>query len=530
VSIGKRAASLFQSLFRRKQLEDDLDAELRAYFHLLADRHRERGLSLAEAQRAAQLEFEGFEQVKEQVREVRIGTGVAATFQDARYAWRALRNSPGFVAIAVLTLALGIGVNAAVFSVVYAVLLRPLPYDRPEQLALIWSTFEKTGASRAPTSGPALRDIRQRSRLLQDAAGLWATTGTFTGDANPEQVKVAQVTPNFLQLLGVRPALGRVFTAEEDSGGRPAIVLSNGLWRRRFGGDPDIIGKGVAFQGVDATILGVLPENFALYFPADSNVPTDVQAFTPFPQNVYNSPRKLYFVRIAARLKPGVTLRQAQEDMDSVASQMRGAYTDFAAENMKLSIVSLQSDAFRDIRPALLALFGGAGFVLLICCVNVTNLLLARASDRRKEIAVRAALGASQSRILRQLITEGVFICALAGAAGLGLGWAGLRLLLSLRLGALARVGDVGLNWPVLAFVAAVSLASVLLFGLAPSFESARIDLIKTLRQAGRTSQTQSSRSMRSALIVCEITLGFVLVIGAGLMIRTFDKIYLRSQ
>jgi predicted permease len=525
VSWMSRAESLLHLLFHRQKEEDDLDAELRAYFGMLVDRHLARGLGLDEAQRAARMEFEGLEQTKEKVREVRVGATMESVLRDVNYAWRALRKSPGFTAVAVLTLALGIGVNTAIFSVVYAVLLRPLPYDRPEQLGLIWSDFQQSGALHAPTSGVILGELQHRTRLLQDVAGIWVGSGTFTGEANPEQVKVGFVTANFLQLLGVRPALGRVFAADEKFGGRPAVVLSNGLWRRRFGGDPNIVGKGVPFQGVSATVVGVLSVDFQLHFPAGANVPPDVQAFMPFGYDIYRAPRTLYYIRVLGRLKPGVSFDQAQADLNTVAEQIRGAYTEFAAENLKFELASMQADAVRDVRPSLIALFAGAGFVLLICCVNVANLLLARASDRRKEIAVRAALGASQGRILRQLLIEGLVLCIMAGAAGLALGWSGVRGLLRIRPDYLARMGDIGLNWPVLAFVAAVSLAAVLLCALAPGLESMKWDLIQTLREAGRSGQTPARRGVRAVLIVGEVALGFVLVIGAGLMIRTLAKI-----
>ena len=453
-----------------------------------------------------------------------MGSDFGSYVQDIRYAWRTLAKSPGFAAVAVLTLALGIGVNTAIFSVVYAVLLRPLPYDRPEQLAFIWSSFQ-SAPSRAPTSGPALFEIQHRSRRLQEVGAIWVGNGTFTGEVNPEQVKVAFVTASFLKVLGVHPALGRVFMPEEESGGRPAMVLTYGLWQRRFGGDPSIIGRGVPFQGQSATVVGVMPEDFQLHFPVDSNVPADIGAFVPFYDNVYKRPRTLYFLRVLARLKPGVSPEQAQADMNDVASQMRAAYTEFAAENMKLEVAPMQRDALRDVRAGLIAVFAGSGFVLLICCVNVTNLLLARASDRRKEIAVRSALGATKGRILRQLLIEGSLLCGIAGAAGVALGWISLRLLLSIRPDYLARMPHIGLDWPVLGSVGLVSLTTAIVLSLAPSLESAKSDLIATLRQAGHTSQTPARRSVRAVLIVGEIALGFILVIGAGLMIRTFAKI-----
>jgi putative ABC transport system permease protein len=521
----RRAASLFETLFRRREVEEELDAELRSCFDLLVERHLERGLAIEEAKRRARLEFGGLEQVKDRVREARLGTAVESVPRDVRYACRALRRSPGFTVITALTLALGIGVNAAIFSVVHAVLMRPLPYDRPERLALIWSTLEKMGTTRAPTSGPALGEIGRRSRLLEDVAGIWVGTGTFTGDADPEQVKVGFVTPSFLQLLGVRPALGRLFTADERPGGRPALVLSDGLWRRRFGGDPGIVGKGVSFLGASATVVGVMPQGFRLYFPADANVADAVEAFAPFRNDVYKLPPAQYFIRVLARLKPGVTLGQAQADLDAVAAAIRGAYSELASENMQLALAPLQRDAVREVRPALMALFTGSGFVLLICCVNVTSLLLARATDRRKEIAVRSALGATRGRILRQLLLEGLLLCALAGAAGLALGWAGVRGLAGIRPAELARIGDLGLSWQALGFVAAVSLAVATSFGLTPSLLSPGPELAGPLQKTSRASSPPAMRGMRAALIVGEIAFGCVLVVGAGLMIRTLSKI-----
>ena len=511
------------SFFRRAEFEDELRAEVQSYCDMLADRYVDRGMPREEAERAARMEVEGIEQLKEKTREVRVGAAFESILQDIRYAWRTLGKSPSFSAIAIVTLALGIGINTAIFSVVYAVLLKPLPYERPGQLALIWSDFEKTAALRAPTSGAIFREIQDRATLLDSVAAMWPTAGTFSNEVDAEQVKYAQVTSNFLTTLGVQPALGRVFARDEEHDARPAVILCDSLWHRRFGGDPNIIGKGVRFQGKERVVVGVLPEGFRLRLAA--GIPSDVEAFTPFESNIYKGPRTLYFLRLIARMKPGVSVTQAQQQMQQVAAQIRESYVEFKQENLKLNLVSMQEDAVRDIRPALIALFAGAGFVMLICCVNVANLLLARAADRTKEIAVRSAIGASRGRVLRQLLTEGVLMCAIAGAAGTALGWAALGALLRMQPEALTRAGDIGLNWAVLAFVAIVSLASVVLFGLAPSIESSKWDLITTLRESGRSSQGSLSRGVRAALIVAEITVGFVLVIGAGLMIRTFAKI-----
>jgi len=519
----RRVANIFRVLFQKNKLDEDLDAELQFYYAMLVDRYVGAGMEREQARRAARLEMGRIETIKENTREIRTGAGLETVMQDFRYAVRTLRKYPAFSAIAILTLALGLGVNTAIFSIVDAVLLKPLPYERPERLALVWSDFEKTAAYRAPTSATILSEIKHRSSLLEDVAAIWPTVGTFIGEEDAEQIRVGQVTTNFFTTLGARPLLGRGFVAEEEHGGRAAMILTDRLWRRRFGGDPNILGKKVPFQGADYTVVGVLAPHFRLVLPA--SIASDVEAFTPFPNDIYKGPRTLYFLRLVARMKPGVRAEQAQREMTEIARQIRETYSEYHAENLKLSIVSMHRDAVRDIRPALIALFAGAGFVMLICCVNVANLLLARASERRKEVALRSAIGASRTRILRQLLTEGAMICAIAGTIGLTIGWGALRGLPRLQPEALARGGEIGLNWTVLVFVAAVSIGSVLLFGLVPSIESAKWDLIATLREAGKTSRTPVRRGVRAALIVAEVTFGFILVVGAGLMMRTLEKI-----
>ncbi|MBZ5596094.1 MAG: ABC transporter permease [Acidobacteriia bacterium] len=520
----RRLGHLFEYFFRRRSLEDDLDEELRSSFEMVVDRFVARGIPLAEARRRARLEFEGLEQVKERVRDGLAGSALRAWLEDMRYAWRGLRRRPSFAIISLVTLALGIGVNAAIFSVFYAVLLRPLPYGRPEQLGLILSTLRAAGTARAPVSGTILSEVVRRNRSLAGVAGMWVGTGTFTGE-NPELVRVAQVTPNFFDVMGVSAARGRTFIKEEEAGGRPAIVLSDGFFRRRFAANASLIGTGLPMREAATTLVGVLPPEFQLHFAPDAHVPADVQAFIPFPYDIYDTPRDLYFLRLVARLKPGVSITQAQRDLDRVAAEIRGAFTEYSAENLHFTLTGMQSDAVRDIRPALTALFAGAAFLLLICCVNVTSLLLARASDRRKEIALRLAIGASRGRIVRQLLAEGGVLCMLGGAAGLAVGWAGFRGLLAIRPERLARIGDAGLNWPVVAFSVAVSLGAAVVFGLAPAIESFRLDLTESLRAGGRGWIGRLHRRAGGALVIGEITIAFVLVTGAALTARTLSKI-----
>ncbi len=512
---------LLTNLFGREKKEDELDSELQSFLEFAEARHRERGASPEEAYRAARLELGGAEQVKETVRDAWAGALLDSLWRDVRYGVRALRRNPGFTLVVVLTLALGIGANTAIFSLVHGVLLAPLGYDDPDRLALVWFRYDAAGQTRNPGSGPELLDLRERSRRFKSFAGIWSTTGSLTGEGDPEQVRVGLVTANFFEVLGAQPAIGRAFVPEEEGAeGAGAILLSDGLWQRRYAADPNILGNTVQYDGHAVTVVGILPPGFTLRFPADSSVPSDIEAFLPFPWTNRTLARDLAFIRVLGRLQPDITLAQARDEVRGIAAQLRGEFARYQEIELGLDVVPLQADVVKEIRPALLALMGGVVLVLLIACVNVANLQLSRFAARRQEIALRSALGAGQWRIVRQLLVESLLLALMGGAAGIAVAGAGLRLLGALRPQGLDQLASVELSAPVLAFTLGLSVLTGVLFGLAPVIESCRIGLMDVLRRGGPGSAPARER-LRSLLVTAQFALGFLLLIGAGLMIRT---------
>ena len=524
MSLPSRLKSLYRNLFRRLR-ESELSDEVRSYFDELRDEHLQGGLSPAEASRRARLELGGAEQVKEEVRSSRTGHFLDSLLTDTRYALRFLRNNSGFAAAALLTLALGIGANTAIFTVLNAVILRPLPYRDPSRLALIWTGSLQNPDARHPAAGPQLTFVLENNRNFEDIGAIWASTATLTGLSEPEQLKAGNVTSNFFRVLGITPELGRDFASTDHGQGAPRVlILSNDLWRRRFAADPSIVGKPVRYQGRQFTVVGVLPRDFRLIFPSDSSVPADLQAFTPFPYHLSQLPRDLGFLRVVARLRPGVTVSQAQSELDSVAAQLRAQYTEFATEATTMRLAPLHQDSTRDVRTMLLSLFGGVAMILLIACANVANLLLGRAAVRRKEITLRAALGAPRGRIVRQLLVESLLLSFTGAALGLSVAWAALQLFLLLRPASLARLQSVQLDFASFAFAFVAALLTGILFGLAPVLASSRLNLVETLKQGSRA--LSSSRHLpQRILIAAEVALGFVLLIGATLMAQTFTKL-----
>jgi putative ABC transport system permease protein len=442
---------------------------------------------------------------------------------DLRYALRVLVKNPGFTAIAVLTLALGIGANTAIFSVVDAVLLRPLPYPEVDRLVFLWSTWPAQGVA---TSGSALPDYhgwRDRNQVFDGLAGFYY--GDFnlsTSDDAPERIQGAYVTVNFFQVLRVSPAAGRLFAPEEEQWGKHHVVLlSDKLWRRRFAANPNVVGREVHLAGENYMIAGVMPRGLPFF----DNLP-EVELWTPiaFAPNDNLATRNNHFINLVGRLKPGVTVAQAQADVSAIARTF--AEEDPSNKGIGAAIVPLQEQISGDSRPALLVLLGAVAFVLLVACVNVANLLLARATARSKELAVRASLGASRARIVRQVVIECLPLALIGGACGALLATWGIDLISTLLPDSLPRGNDIGVNARVLGFTFALALGTIVIFGLLPAFQVARTDLRELLNEgAGTGLGTRKQGRMRRLLVVAEVALALVLLAGSGLMIRTFIKL-----
>jgi putative ABC transport system permease protein len=450
--------------------------------------------------------------------------------QDIRYAVRTLRRSPGFAAVSILTLGVGIGATTAIFSVLHAVLLNPLPYRDADRLANVWVDLGVGNQSLPAVSPGDFRDYQQRATLFEGfAAGsgsnVTGTTGVLTGSGvEAERVDVTPVTANFFALLGVDPKLGRHFLpAEEAPNGPPVVILSHGLWQRRFGGDPAIVGRPIALDGRDHEVVGVMPERFRLLLPAEAFLITDAQVWKPL-QFDYTRvpPRNFTFFTVFAKLKRGVTLAQAQQEMDTIAGQLRAEYSEHEASDMRIRVVPLQQDVVKHAAPALVALFGAVAFVLLIACANVAHLLLARATAREREIALRGALGAGALRLIRQMATESAVLGAAGAGAGLALAFFLLALLKALSPASLPRIAEVQVDLPVLLFALGATALTVLLFGLAPAVRAVRLDVNRTLRAGTAPVATPAQVKLRRALVVGEVTLALVLLVGAGLMVRSF--------
>jgi putative ABC transport system permease protein len=511
MALRARLASLWRGLFRRDSAERELDEELSSYIEMVVDENVRRGMSEPEARRRALAEAGGIEQVKEQTRDMRAGIFLETAARDLRQGMRSLLRTPGFAAAALTALALGIGASTAIFSVVEAVLLRPLPYRDPGKLVVIMHNVDE------PVAPANFLDWRRQSTVYEQmgAADLWVPN--LTDGDTPESVEAVRVTSDVLPLLGVRPKLGRLFLPEEETPGKDrTVILSDRLWRRRFASDPGVLGRGIHLNGEIYTVVGVMPPGFE--FPPFWARGTELWA--PLALGARAASRDAQSLRLFARLKSGATLAAARAEMATITSRLEH---EFPGSNRDVTVTPLRELVVGSVRTALLVLLAAVGFLLLIACANVTHMLLARATTRQKEIAVRSALGASRARIVRHVLTESVVLALAGGVFGLLLSVAGVRFLVALAPQVLPRLETIRLDPWVLLFAFGLSLLTGIAFGLAPALEASRRDPARALRSEERGSTEGGRRSRtRQLLVGSEVAFALLLLVGAGLMIRSF--------
>jgi len=501
---------------RRGKVEREMDAEMRFHLEMETAENIRRGMSEEEARRAALRSFGGVEQTKEVYRDIARFRRLEDLWQDLRYGARMLLKQPGFTLVAVLALALGIGANTAIFSVVNAVLLRPLPYADPDRL--VTASPYRNATDGYTVLSPDFLDWRAQSQSFERIAAYTSGSADLTGSGEPERLTAGLVSAELFSTLGVSPAFGRGFTTMEDQpNGAPVVILSHRLWQRRFGGDPQSIGRAITLDGQSRSVIGVMPPGFQ--FPAELDV------WLPLALDTSGSGKRMVFVNVVGRLKPAMTPEAARSDLTAILRRMSRSIPNNNSD-VQVRVIKLHERLVGDAQRALLAMFGAVAFILLIACANVANLLLARASARQKEMAIRAAVGAGRLRLARQLLTESLSLSVVGGGAGLALATWGVKLLVRINPEGVARLQESGVDGRVLGFTCAVAVLTGLLAGVFPALQASKTDVNETLKaqSAARPSGGGARRTLPS-LMIAEIALALVLAVGAGLMIKSFMRL-----
>jgi putative ABC transport system permease protein len=447
---------------------------------------------------------------------------------DLRFGVRMLLKSPTVTIVAIVALTLGIGANTAIFSVVHAVLLRTFPYSNPEQLVLVWEKRQGGQTDQNVINLANFADWKAQNKSFSDMAVFFDRSLNLSGGGEPEEVPVQYATPNLLSVLGATPILGRSFVEDDgrDALRQPsAVVISYGLWQRRFGGDNGIVGRQIVLNNLPATVIGVMPANFGWHIQRGTEASKPADIWIPFQLTNDLLVRRGRFASCVARMKPGVTIDQARSDMQTISARLSQQYPEFLS-TWSTNVVPLRTQFTGEVRRPLLIVLGAVGFVLLIACANVANLLLARASARRKEIAVRAGLGASRWRIARQLLTESVLLSLIGGLLGVFVAWWGTRALVTLSPPALMDLQRIGVNLPVLGFTLGLSLLTGIIFGLVPALEATRFDLQDALKEGGKNvGGSARTGYLRNAFVVTQVALALVLLVGAGLLVKSLQRL-----
>ncbi len=512
-----------RALFKRRAVEDELEEELRFHFDSEVEKHMRVGVTPEEAKRRARMAFGGHEQVKEDCREARGTSVIETTIEDAKYALRQLWANPTFALVMVLTLALSIGANSAIFSVINGVLLKSLPYPHAERLTRFF--LSSADFPKFPLNPFDFLDFRARNRSFESMAAFTRGDVQLSGAGEPIHLNGFYVTSGYFRVLGLQPRLGREFDFNaEIPGNGLQVILSDRVWRTQFGADPNIIGRKVTLNMQPFTVVGVMPAGTEL--PGNNHHPLaygdSVDAWQPFTFEGSSNNRGSHYMEGIGRLKAGVSVEQARAEMNAIMVQL-GREHPGSDSGWAVLVVPLYSEIVGARRQMLLVLLGAVGMVLLIACANTANLLLARASARQREIAVRLAMGAPRVRVVRQLLTESLILSLTGGVLGLLLAFGGVRALVSLLPADFPRAHDIHVSWPVLVFTLLISLLTGILFGLAPAMQASHTDPKQGLQQGSRTTTASRHQNrLRSALVMAEVSMACLLLVGAGLMLRTF--------